>query len=176
VIPSSTARRYAEAAFDVAQEQGDAAAWLRELSHAVDALRGPEVSNFFKDPNVAREAKLEAVDRAFAGVRPQVRNLLRILAARERLHLVPSIVEEMSHLDREARGVLEASVTVARPITDAERQEIAQRVGAATGKKVELSARVDPRILGGVIIQIGDRLIDASVSGRLERLRQQLAF
>jgi F-type H+-transporting ATPase subunit delta len=176
VIPSSTARRYAEAAFDVAHENGDAAEWLRELDEAAKALGVPSVRNFFKDPNVAREEKLAAVDRAFAGVRPRVRNLLRMLAARDRLHLVPAIILEMTHLDREARGVLEASVTVARPVTDDERDDIARRIGSATGKKVELSTHVDPLILGGVVIQIGDRLIDASVSGRLERLRQQLAF
>jgi F-type H+-transporting ATPase subunit delta len=175
MIPSSTARRYAEAAFDVAREHRDVSGWLQDLEEAAQALAVPQVRSFFRDPNVARVDKLAAVDRAFAGVRAHVRNLLRMLAARDRLHLVPGIIVELTHLDREARGVLEASITVARPISDDEGADIARRIGAATGKTVELSTQVDPGILGGVIIQMGDRLIDASVSGRLERLRQQLA-
>jgi F-type H+-transporting ATPase subunit delta len=175
MILSSTARRYAEAAFDVARERDEVSEWLRELAEADAVLKSPEIAHFFKDPNVSRGDKLSTVDKAFGRARTGVRNLLRMLAARERLYLVRAILDEMTHLDREARGVLEASVTVARPINDAERSEIARRIGATTGKTVELNAQVDPLILGGVVIRIGDRLIDASVSGRLERLRQELA-
>lgn len=175
MILSSTARRYAEAAFDVASRQGDAATWIAELRGAGEALQSPEVMHYFRDPNVAREEKFATIDRAFSGVRPQIRNLLRMLAARDRLTLIPAITQEMTRLDREARGVLEATVTTARPISADEQGEIARRLGTVTGKQVALTSKIDPELLGGVVIRIGDKLIDASVAGRFERLRQQLA-
>jgi F-type H+-transporting ATPase subunit delta len=91
------------------------------------------------------------------------------------MHLLPPILVEFEHLVREARGVLEADVTVARPLTEAERQEILQRLRTLTGKEVQIQVGVDPAILGGVVVRIGDQVIDASVAGRLDRLRQDLA-
>lgn len=173
--PSTTARRYAEAAFDVATEDGDVAAWLRDLDRASEMMQQSEVAGFFKDPNVAEGNKVEAVDRTFRDVNPHVRNLLRMLTVLNRLNLLPGIVTELRDLDRAARGVVEAFVTVARPITDTESADIAQRLGKATGKTIEIHVQVDASILGGIVVRLGDRLIDASVKGRLDRLRSDLA-
>jgi F-type H+-transporting ATPase subunit delta len=175
VRPSTTARRYAEAAFDVAQADGNVDVWLQDLGAVEEALRRPVVSAFFEDPNVGRDERLQTLPMLFPNAPQHVLNLLRLLATRHRMHLVPSVVREFEALVHEARGVLEASVTVARPIDEAERTEIAQRLGQATGKTVEVQTHVDPSIIGGVVIRVGDQLIDASISGRLQRLRQQLA-
>jgi F-type H+-transporting ATPase subunit delta len=91
------------------------------------------------------------------------------------MHLLPAVAAEFERLAREARGVLEATVTVARPVTQSEQQEIQQRLHALTGKEVQIHMAVDPSILGGVVVRIGDQVIDASVEGRLDRLRQELA-
>jgi F-type H+-transporting ATPase subunit delta len=124
---------------------------------------------------VAREEKVETLPRLFPGLSEQVLNLLRVLASKQRMQLLPSIVSEFEHLVREARGVLEAEVTVARPVTDIDQQGILQRLRGLTGKDVQIHVSVDPAILGGVVVRIGDQVIDASVSGRLDRLRQELA-
>jgi F-type H+-transporting ATPase subunit delta len=108
-------------------------------------------------------------------MRPHVVNLVRILAARDRIHLLPSILQEFVALDREARGILEARVTVARPIDDREQEEVRRRLEQLTGKTVEIHTDVDSSILGGIVVRMGDRLIDASVAGRLQRLRQEMA-
>lgn len=172
---SSTARRYAQAAFDVARENNDVEPWLRDLESAAEGLKEQTVAHYFKDPNVPTDAKLTTLERVFPRAGQHVANLLRMLALRERLHLLPAIYEEFKGLDREARGVIEAEATVAHPCENSEREEIARRLSDATGKTVEVQLKVNSAILGGIVVRIGDRLIDASVSGRLERLRQIMA-
>lgn len=174
--PSSTARRYAEAAFDVARQDGDLQGWLADLRAASEALQEPNTAAFFKDPNVGRDERLEALDKLVGHIRPHVLNLLRVLAVRQRLYLLPGIAREFEDLEREARGVAQAYVTVARPVDEAEKAEIASRLGQMTGKQIDVHTQVDPNILGGIVVRMGDRLIDASVAGRLQRLRQQLAL
>jgi F-type H+-transporting ATPase subunit delta len=173
--PSTTARRYATAAFDVASSSGQTDRWLRDLQQARETYSRDIVRTYFEDPNVAGEEKLATLPRLFPGISDQVLNLLRVLTSRHRMHLLPPILVEFEHLVREARGVLEADVTVARPVTEAERQEILQRLRTLTGKEVQIQVGVDPAILGGVVVRIGDQVIDASVAGRLDRLRQDLA-
>ena len=173
--PSTTARRYAEAAFDVAQRDGTTTEWLRQLTTVQDLLQRPAIRHYFDDPNVAREEKIETLPRFFPDVEPHVLNLLRILTSKHRMHLVPQVTTEFERLLRESRGVAEATVTVARPIGDDERRQIAQQLGRALNKQVEVRTQVDPDIIGGIVVRIGDQLIDGSVAGRLERLRQQLA-
>lgn len=173
--PSSTARRYAEAAFDVARQDGEADRWLIDLRGVQDLLERPLVRQYFDEPNVSREEKVETLPRIFPNVPEHVLNLLRILTIKHRMHLVPAITDELERLMREARGLTEATVTVARPIDDREQQEIARRLGQVLDKQVDIHIEVDDRIIGGIVIRVGDQLIDASVAGRLERLRQELA-
>ncbi|HLJ68692.1 MAG TPA: F0F1 ATP synthase subunit delta [Chloroflexota bacterium] len=173
--PSTTAKRYAEAAFDVARQDGNVESWLSELREAAGTLERSSVTRYFRDPVISHDEKLRTVGELFGSFQPHVLNLLRILALRDRLQLLPQIVAEMENLDRTARGVTEAQVTVARPVDEREIEEIARRLGEATGMTVEVHAHVDPSILGGIVVRIGDRLVDASVAGRLDRLRHDLA-
>lgn len=173
--PSTTARRYAEAAFDVAREDGDLDRWVSELRNMSDMIQRPNVRSYFDNPDVSTDEKLATLSQFFPEATPHVLNLLRVLTSRHRVHLMPPIAAEFEQLVRSARGILEATVTVARPVTDAEREEIRQRLSGATGKQVEIETQVDPSIIGGVIVHIGDHLVDASIAGRLQRLRQNLA-
>jgi F-type H+-transporting ATPase subunit delta len=91
------------------------------------------------------------------------------------MHLIPAVADELERLIRESRGITEATVTVARPVDEQERREIAQRLGTLLGKQVVIHTEVDESIIGGIVIRIGDQLMDASVAGRFERLRQELA-
>lgn len=173
--PSTTARRYAQAAFDVAQEHGEVDQWANDLRMVTEQLSDPTVSGFFKDPEVTEGQKIQTVEQAFSGVRPEVLNLLKILVTRHRTHLLPAILLEFERLQREASGIEEAYVTVARQIDESEKASIQNGLSQATGKTMEIHTNVDPRILGGLIVRINDQLIDGSVSGRLQRLRQSLA-
>jgi F-type H+-transporting ATPase subunit delta len=172
---STTARRYAEAAFSVASQENDTSLWLRDLQAVADALHDPDISNYFKDPKTTREDKLATINRIFGSSHPHVTNLLRLLATQQRMFLLPAIAREFQQLYRESQGITEAKVTVARPVSDDERNEITRRLEAATGKTVEAHIQVDPSIIGGIVVRIGDRLIDASVAGRLQRLRHEMA-
>jgi len=176
VRPSTTARRYAQAAFAVAQGDGDPQEWLRYLDMTAQTIQDSNVRLFFRDPAVGTQEKLTALDRSFGSFPPRMLNLLRVLVAHQRMHLVPQIRDEFRDLFREARGIQEARVTVAHQIDDSERQRIAQRLSSMTGKTIDLTVEIDPRILGGIVVQMGDRLVDASVAGRLQRLRQKLAI
>jgi F-type H+-transporting ATPase subunit delta len=173
--PSTTARRYAEAAFDVATADGQPDQWLTDLQTAVEAYNRDSVRNYFNDPKTAREDKLAMLPRIFPALTPRTLNLLRILALKHRMQLLPSIAAEFEHRVRESRGVLEATVTVARPLTADEQEQIRLRLRSLTGNEVEMQTTIDPNVLGGVVVRIGDQVIDASVAGRLERLRQELA-
>jgi F-type H+-transporting ATPase subunit delta len=173
--PSTTARRYAEAAFDVARKEGQTDRWLAELQQALQTYHRDIVRTYFDDPNVAREEKVETLPSLFPGLSQEPLNLLRVLTIKHRMHLLPSIVTDFEHQVRQARGVLEAELTVARPISEEEKQTILQRLKSITGKDVQAQVSVDPSILGGVVVRIGDQVIDASIAGRLDRLRQQLA-
>jgi F-type H+-transporting ATPase subunit delta len=173
--PSSTALRYSEAAFAVAQEAGTVERWRRDLDTAAQVLGSREAREFFREPRVGREEKLAAIDQLLPSVGGDVRNLLRLLALRDRVSLVSAVRDEFIRLDREARGIVEADVTVAREYGDTERAEIERRLAGATGKRVEVKIHVDPSILGGIVVRVGDRLIDGSVAGRLQRLRHEMA-
>src|SRR5690348_12321613 len=161
--PSTTARRYAEAAFAVAHVAHAEQQWMKDLTSATRAIGDTNLSEYFRDPGISEAEQMQTIERAFGSLQPQVQNLLRILVLRHRLYLLPQITREFEALEREARGVTEASVTVARPIDEAERKAVADRLGRLTGKQVEVHVKVDPSILGGVVVRIGDRLIDASV-------------
>jgi F-type H+-transporting ATPase subunit delta len=167
--------RYAEAAFEVAREERAVERWLRDLETAQRALMRPETIRVFREPQIERSKKLEILQQLLPSVQPSVLNLLKLLTLRDRVALLPQVGAEFVRLDREARDVVEAEVTVAREYDETERSEIRLRLAAATGGQVELQFHVDPRILGGIVVRIGDRLIDGSVSGRLQRLRHEMA-
>jgi F-type H+-transporting ATPase subunit delta len=174
--PSTTARRYAEAAFDVARKDGDIEGWLQDIRIATEAVTEPSADAFFKDPNSSISEKIQTLRQIVPTVRPHVLNLMLLLVTRHRLGLMPGILQEFERLEHEAQGVTEADITVARPMDDVEAREVGEQLGRATGgRKVNLRIHVDPAVLGGIVIRIGDQLIDASVQGRLERLRQEIA-
>ncbi|HEX6508819.1 MAG TPA: ATP synthase F1 subunit delta [Chloroflexota bacterium] len=173
--PSTSARRYAEAAFDVAQADGDVDGWLADLRTARAAVSEREAASYFRDPNVSVEDKINTIRQILPGVRPHVLNLLLTLVVRHRVNLLPGIAQEFEALERQARGIVEADVTVARQVNKDETRQIEESLARATGgKQVNLQVHQDPSILGGIIVRVGDRLFDASVRGRLERLRQEL--
>lgn len=174
--PSTSARRYAEAAFDVARSTDNAEPWLSDLRLATAAVTEPSAQAFFKNPNVSTSERIQTLRQLVPSVQPQVLNLLMLLATRHRIALLPGILQEFERLEHEARGVTEADITVARPMDDDEALQIGEHLGRATGgRQVNLRVHVDRSVLGGIIIRIGDQLFDASVRGRLERLRQEIA-
>jgi F-type H+-transporting ATPase subunit delta len=177
--PSTTARRYAEAIFELAERDATEDVWAAALDASVTGLGAEEVARVVENPAVPFEDRRRAVtaltDRIGGPVATQLGNLVTMLLARRRVGLlVPIAAEYRRQLDGQ-RGVVAATVISAAPLDEASLVAVRQRVTDMTGATVRLAARVDPDLIGGLTLQVGDRLLDASLRGRLERLRVQLA-
>lgn len=174
---SASARRYASAAFTVAGQSGDFDGWIRALNEVARVLQMPSARMIFMSPAVPAEQKAAALERIMPGLAPPVRNFLRILVDRDRLDEVPGIADALRDLVNQRRGIITAEVTTAVPLDSEMEQLVAQRLASHFGgdpQKVSIHSRVDPSIIGGVVARVGDQVIDDSVRGRLERLRETL--
>lgn len=175
---SASAKRYATAAFTVAAQSGDFDAWLNTLTTLARVMQMPSARTVFLSPTVPAEQKRAALDRLLPDASAVVRRYVHILADRDRLDEAPGIAESLRDLINEQRGIITADVTTAVPL-DAEMERlVAARLATYLNRepdKVTIRARVDPTIIGGVIARVGDRVIDDSVRGRLDRLRRTLA-
>jgi F-type H+-transporting ATPase subunit delta len=129
-----------------------------------------------EDPNVPIERRQEALDRALGpDTVPQMRNLLPLIVRRRRVEMLPHIAREFRRLYNQRAGIVEATAISAAPLDGREVTALRSRLEQMTGGKVELATRVDESLLGGIQVRLGDQLIDGSVRGRLERLRNRLA-
>jgi F-type H+-transporting ATPase subunit delta len=177
VPASASAKRYASAAFNVASESGDYDGWLTTLNDFARMLQMPSARTIFISPVVPTAQKHAALDHLLPAAPELVRNFLHILADRARLDEVPGIAEALQVLINRQRGIITAEVTTAIPL-DAEMERlVAERLAAnlhSDPNLVTIVSHVDPAIIGGVIARVGDRVIDDSVRGRLERLRRSL--
>lgn len=173
--PTTAARRYAEAAFELALRDDALDAWRDDLALAAELIGDPRVADIVGSPARPITERRALVDRLLEGrVRPAARNLVRLLTERGRVELLPAVSNEYRRLLNRHRGIVPAIVTSAAPLTKDETDAVRERVQQMSGAAVELTTQVDPSLIGGLTIRIGDRLLDASVRGRLERLRDQL--
>ena len=175
-VARSTARRYAEAAFEIAQRDDSMEAWLAAMTTAQERLTGPDVVRLLSNPAIAAGSRIEVLDRLLAGdVESVQRNLLALLVRRGRFEQLPAVIREFSRLYREREGIVEATVTASTALDESELEALRARLQTMTGKRIELHQTTDPQLLGGIQVRVGDQLIDGSVKGRLERLRTDLA-
>jgi F-type H+-transporting ATPase subunit delta len=175
VLRDPAAKRYAQAAFELALEHNDLDAWERDLRNLHDVLAVPGALAFLASRQAGAEAKLGFLHRAAGQPAPLVWNLERLLAAKGRLALLPQIAEHFQELVDDHRGMAHAQVATAVPLADDERRALAQRLSELTGKQVDVEVHEVPEMLGGLIARIGDRLIDGSTRSKLVALKRQLA-
>jgi F-type H+-transporting ATPase subunit delta len=167
-------RRYAEAAFQLATRDDSIGTWRRELEEAAAMVDG-QLMDVLANPALPLEERLKAADRVLAGLSQSVRNTVFLLVRRHRIEQLPRVVAEFIRLDDRRQGITHATATSAAPLTDLEVRALTARLEQMTGGTIALETSVDTALLGGLIVRVGDRLIDGSVRGRLERLRNQLA-
>jgi F-type H+-transporting ATPase subunit delta len=173
--PVAAARRYAEAAFEVAQADGQLDRWKADLATAAEILGRPDVAPIVDNPAVPLARRQQIVEQLLGPrISPKALRLVGLLVERGKVSALPKVSEDYTRQLNAHRGVVEATVTSAVPLTADETAAIRSRVEAMAGSTVELRTAVDPDLLGGLTIQIRDRLLDASIRGRLERLRTQL--
>jgi F-type H+-transporting ATPase subunit delta len=173
--PVTAARRYAEAAFEVALAENQLDRWQADLAAAVTILGRPDVEPTVHSPAVPLADRVEIVRLLLESriARGPLR-LVTLIVERGKVHALPRVSEEFTRLLNAHRGVVAATVTSAVPLTADETAAIRSRVEAMAGSRVQLTEKVDPDLIGGLTIQVRDRLLDASIRGRLERLRDQL--
>jgi F-type H+-transporting ATPase subunit delta len=171
----SAARRFAEAAFEVATRDGTVDEWREQLDLAATVVADETALDVLRNPAIPVEQRSDALNGLLGDrVSRPVRNLIQLMLRRGRIDELPRVASEFRRLDDARQGVVHATVTAAADLTQDEVRALTARLEQQTGGRVELEVEVDPSLLGGLIVRIGDRLIDASVRGRLERLRTQL--
>ena len=169
------ARRYAEAAFELAERDRTIDAWGRDLALVAELARDERVARIVSSAGVQSGKRRQVVEQLHGkDVSRLALSLALLLAERGRFAILPDVSAEYDALVRESRGIVAAIVTTPTPLSEKELAGVRARVEQLVGAKVELEAATDPGLLGGLTVRIGDRLIDASVRGRLERLRARL--
>ena len=171
----SAPRRFADAAFEIALRDGTVETWRKELDAAAETTASEELQRVLANPAIPLEERISVARKVFASLSEPVLNLVLLLLKRGRIEQLPRVAAEFARLDDKRNGLTHATATSAVPLGQAEVSAIANRLEAITGGRVALDTNVDPEILGGIVVRIGDRLIDGSVRGRLERLRGRLA-
>jgi F-type H+-transporting ATPase subunit delta len=167
-------KRYAQALFELAVECNQLEQWAEELQFTDQVLQDEEFLAFLQHAEVPLERKISAVDTVLQDVTDLIKNLVYLLITRGAVGLVHEVQIGYGHFLDEHRGRQRVEVTSAVLLEDQELERITRFAANLVQKEVVVSTRVDESILGGVIIQIGDQLLDGSTRSRLEELRKQI--
>ncbi|MBX6341089.1 MAG: F0F1 ATP synthase subunit delta [Thermomicrobiaceae bacterium] len=172
---AGAAKRYAQAAFEIARQQGTLDQWEENLRRLTAVLQDPTVAEFFASPAVPDEAKVRALEQVLPTEEQRyARNLAMLLLERGRLHQLPEVAEYFHELVLQERGIAIADVTTAVELPPDELRQVQEYLSRLVGMQVQVRSHVDPSIIGGIVARVGDELIDGSVRTQLNRLRERL--
>jgi F-type H+-transporting ATPase subunit delta len=167
---------YARSLFEVAQEQGKLDVVRDQLGAVADAIDASrELQTFFFSPYFSTAEKQDGLDRAVSNADEFVVNFLKLLIENHRMPAIFRTRREFDRLWQQENKLLPVTVTSAVALDQATVDQIGARIAEQTGRKVDLSAAVDAEILGGIIVRVGNSILDASIRNRLEQLRKQVA-
>lgn len=173
---TTIARNYAEALLALARKAGDLPAWGRLIDDVASAVeRDDRLRHFLEAPQISADQKMTILAKAFEDRAPRlfVRFLQRLVKNRRQM-LIPEIASEYRDLVDEVEGRVHAQVTLATPVDDEQRASIARQLTQTFGKLVVPQVRINPNIVGGIIVRVGDRVMDGSVRRRLGILRNRM--
>jgi len=166
---------YARALFEAAQEQGTTAAIRDQLRGLGNALaETPELEAFLTNPQLDPASKASVLEEISAGAEPLLQNFLKLVAEKGRGGDLRVIAEEFERLVDREQGRIVVELTTAFELSDDEAIAIVSQIEQASGRTVEATRSVDPDLIGGLILQAGSLRVDASVRGRLQKLRREL--
>jgi F-type H+-transporting ATPase subunit delta len=171
---SGLAERYAAALFDLADERrmlDDVAADLRQLRAMVQA--SPDLSRLIRSPILSRDEQSKAI-RALAeraGLSPLMRDFLAVVSRNRRLFAAPAMIEAFLAELARRRGEVTAEVTTAQPLSEAQLAALNEQLRRSSGSRVSVDVRVDPALLGGLVVKLGSRMVDGSIRSKLQRLQ-----
>jgi F-type H+-transporting ATPase subunit delta len=167
---------YSRALFQVAQEQDkldDVREQIGQFADALDSDR--ELAVFFFSPYFSTEEKADGLRRVLDGADETVVNFLVLLIEKHRMPAIFRIRRAYDALWEKAHQLLPVEVTSAIELDEQTVEQVGKRIGERTGRRIDLTARVDPDILGGIVVRVGNSILDASIANRLESLRKQVA-
>ena len=173
-LSGSAARRYAEALLELAPDDPTVVEFRASLEKLAPVFDRATVANL-RDPSVPMKQRVEALNSALAGEPDAVRSLIVLLLEKDRIALVPQIALAFGDLVDKREGIAKARITTAVPIDEPARRELVRRLERESGRKLRATFAVDPTLIGGAKVQIGDHLIDSSVRAKLVALGRQLA-
>jgi F-type H+-transporting ATPase subunit delta len=172
--PSGLAQRYAAALFELADER-------RALDPVADDLRAlrdmlaesADLVRLIRSPVLSRSGQSSAIGAVAerAGLSPLVRDFLAVAARNRRLFALPAMIEAYLAQLAERRGEMTAEVVTAQPLSEAQREALAERLRRSAGRRVSVDLRVDPALIGGIVVKLGSRMVDGSVRSKLRRLQ-----
>ena len=172
----ASAKRYAQAVFEIAQAENKQDRWLADLADLAELAGHAQFSAVVESPRMPAAARREALRKALPQAADLAINLALLLAAKGRLQaLAGQIAQEYGRLLDAQRGIVRAEVVTAVEVSKAHGDRIGKELGAALERDVRVTLRVDPALGGGMVIRVGDRVLDGSVRSRLAGLRQSLA-
>lgn len=170
------AQVYSRSLFQVALEQGKLDLLREQLGQFADAVsENHDLAVFFFSPYFSTKEKQEALGRMLDGAEPILLNFLNLLIENHRMPVIFRIRGEYERLWEEENKTLPVEITSAIALDEATTESLGKTIGERAGRKVTLAARVDPDILGGIIIRVGNSILDASIRNRLEQLRRHVA-
>jgi ATP synthase F1 delta subunit len=172
----TVARAYADALFQSAKEAGKLDAVEEQLAQFTEALESDrDLSVFFFSPYFSTSEKQEGLQKAITEAEPEVVNFLSLLVEKHRMPAIFRIRQELERLVAEENKELEVTVTSAVELDEDVVAEIGAAIEKQTGRKVELESTIDDAILGGLVLRVGNMVLDASVRNQLEKLRKNVA-
>ena len=173
-VSGSAARRYAEAILELAPDEPSVAALRASLERIASALDRSAIAAL-RDPAIPLATREKALGEAVKDEPVLIRSVLSLLIEHGRIALVPAIAREFGVIVDAREGVANARVTTAVELNDRDRDALVRRLERASGRKVRASFAVDPALIGGAKVQLGDHLVDASLEAQLRALARQLA-
>lgn len=173
---ATLARPYAKAVFELARDEGRFADWSAIVGGLAEAVRDPKVAQWIGHPAIGRGQLSQALIEALGGsLSVQGANLVRLLGEYDRLVLAPAIADEYEALRAEAEKRIDVEITTAVSVDAAQQKQLADAIAKRLARQVEVTWKTDDTLLAGAVIRAGDLVIDGSVVGELDRLRQELA-
>ena len=172
---SAVHRTYAQALFEAAKEHGRLLQVHSDLADFAQAVADvPELRAVLRNPQIEPRAKARVLQELLGGAEELVRNFLMLTAEKGRIADVDEIAREFERLGARDERRLDVELTTAYELSDDDARQILSQIEEASGRKVEATRAVDPELIGGLVLQVGSLRVDASVRGRLERLRREL--
>lgn len=170
------ARVYAESLFGVAKDKGDLDVVRDQLNELVGALESSkDLEVFFFSPYFSSQEKLDGLQRAVEGANPEFLNFLELLIEKHRMPAIYRIAREYEDLWKQENRRLDVTLTSAVELDPAVAEKVGAEVERQTGREVTLTSRVDEKIIGGIVLQVGNMVLDSSIRNNLEKLRQSVA-